>query len=141
MTRDGREIVFIWVPGHVGIRGNSAADSAAKDALDGDISVELIPFSVLKSRTNKYILELWHSEWDEFQENKLHKIFPVLKECIFLSSDKQKRRDCDGPIAHWPFFITHSFSLKGEEPPMCIRYDKHLTIEHILLTQYLFRFY
>ena len=32
MTRDGREIVFIWVPGHVGIRGNSAADSAAKDA-------------------------------------------------------------------------------------------------------------
>ena len=33
MTRDGREIVFIWVPGHVGIRGNSAADSAAKDAL------------------------------------------------------------------------------------------------------------
>ena len=48
MTREGREIVFIWVPGHVGIRGNLAADSAAKDALDGDISVELIPFSDLK---------------------------------------------------------------------------------------------
>ena len=55
ITRDGREIVFIWVPGHVGIRGNLAADSAAKDALDGDISVELIPFSDLKSHTNKYI--------------------------------------------------------------------------------------
>ena len=70
MTRDGREIVFIWVPGHVGIRGNSAADSAAKDALDGDISVELIPISDLKSRTSQYILELWQSEWDEFQENR-----------------------------------------------------------------------
>ena len=81
MTRDGREIFFSWVPGHVGIRGNSAADSAAKDALDGDISVELIPFSDLKSRTNKYILELWQTEWDEFPENKLHKIFPVLM-CI-----------------------------------------------------------
>ena len=58
MAREGREVVFIWVPGHVGIRGNSAADSAAKDALDGDSLVELIPFSVLKPRTNKYILEL-----------------------------------------------------------------------------------
>ena len=48
MTREAREIVFIWVSGHVGIRGNSAADSVAKDALDGDISVELIPFSDLK---------------------------------------------------------------------------------------------
>ena len=82
MTREGREIVFIWVPGHVGIMGNSAADSSAKDALDGDISVELIPFSYLKPHTNKYILELWQSEWDEFPENKSFKIFPVLKECI-----------------------------------------------------------
>ena len=36
------------VLGHVGIRGNSAADTAAKGALDGDISDELIPFSDLK---------------------------------------------------------------------------------------------
>ena len=59
LTKDGKEIVFIWVPGHVGIRGNSAADSAAKDALVGDISVELIPFSDLKLCTNKYTLDLW----------------------------------------------------------------------------------
>ena len=30
-------------------------------------------------------------------------------------------------------FITHSFLLKGEEPPMCIGCDKRLTLEHILL--------
>ena len=49
MTREGREIVFIWVTGHVGTRGNSAADSAAKDALDGDISVGAHP--ILRPKT------------------------------------------------------------------------------------------
>ena len=75
----GRGLWFISVPSRVGIRGNSAADSAAKDALTGDISVELIPFSVLILCANKYTLELWQSEWDEFLKNK---IFPALKECI-----------------------------------------------------------
>ena len=31
-------------------------------------------------------------------------------------------------------FITHSFLLKGEEPPVGIGCDKRLTIEHVLLT-------
>ena len=31
-------------------------------------------------------------------------------------------------------FITHSFLVKGEEPPVCIGCDQHLTIEHILVT-------
>ena len=66
----------------MGIRGNLAADPAAKDALIGDILVELIPFSDLKSTAYKYICEIWQSEVDEFLENKLCKIFPNLKQCI-----------------------------------------------------------
>ena len=137
MTRDGREIVFVWVPGHVGITGNSAADSAAKDALDGDILVELIPFSDLKSRKNKYILELWQSEWDEFPENKLY--ISNVKRMYCLSPDKQKRETVMARLHIGHSFITHSFLLKGEEPPVCIGYDKRLTIEHILLVRILLK--
>ena len=75
---DGKEIVFIRVPGHVGIRRNSAADSAAKDALDGDISEELIPLSDLKPRLNKYLLDLWQTEWDVYPHNKSYKTFSKL---------------------------------------------------------------
>ena len=48
--------------------------------------------SDLKPRTNKYILELWQSEWDEFPENKLYKIFPVLKECISCPQKNRKKK-------------------------------------------------
>ena len=69
----GRSYYFIWVPGHVGISGNSAADSAAKDAFVGDIlDDKLIPFSDFKSRADKYLCEFWQPVWDQFPENKLH---------------------------------------------------------------------
>ena len=38
LTKDGKEFVFVWVPDHVGIRGNLAADDAAQDAVIGNIS-------------------------------------------------------------------------------------------------------
>jgi len=41
----GFSVVFLWVPSHVGLAGNSAADSAAKDAL-------LLPVSNLIRITN-----------------------------------------------------------------------------------------
>ena len=87
MTKDGKDVVFIWVPGHAGIRGSSAADSSAKDALDGDISVELVPFSDLKSCANKCILQPWQSEWGEFPDNNLHKIVQV-----FVLRQTEKKR-------------------------------------------------
>ena len=62
LIQEEREIVFVWVPSHVGIRRNSVVDSVAKDALDGDISDELISFSDLKPRLNNYVFELWQRE-------------------------------------------------------------------------------
>ena len=58
LIRDGKEVVFVLVPGHVGVNDDSAANSAAKNALDGDVSDNYIPFSDLKPRLNNYIIEL-----------------------------------------------------------------------------------
>ena len=101
-------------------------------ALVGDISFELIPFSDLKSHANKYMLELWQSEWDEFPKNKLHKVCPDLKECIVCPQTNRKEETVIARLHVGHSFITH-FLLKGEELPMCIGCVEHVTIEHILL--------
>ena len=119
----------------MGIRGNLAAGSAAKNALDGDISDVLIPFSDFKCRVNKHVLELWQSdsEWDEFLENKLHTIFSNLKLCTICARTDRRQVIviCGFHIGH--SYVTHSFLLKSEEPPMCIVCDELLTVELTLL--------
>ena len=45
INADQKEIVFMWVPGHVGIRGNEVADRAAKKTLDNKPTADLMSFS------------------------------------------------------------------------------------------------
>ena len=65
---------------------------------------------------------------------KINDIFPMLKECIVCPLTNSKEETVMARLHIGHSFITHSFLLKGEEPPMCIGCDKRLTIEHILLT-------
>ena len=58
----------------------------------------------------------------------------MLKDCIVCPWTNRKEETVMARLHIGHSFITHSFLLKGEEPPMCIGFDKYLTIEHILLT-------
>ena len=90
LIRDGKEVVFVLVPGHVGVNDDSAANSAAKNALDGDVSDNYIPFSDLKPRLNNYITELWQTE-----------ISPKINK--FLASCRSNRREeTSVPATFWP---------------------------------------
>ena len=58
----------------------------------------------------------------------------MLKECIVCLRTNRKEETVMARLHIGHSFITHSFLLTSEEPPMCIGCDECLTIEHILLT-------
>ena len=58
----------------------------------------------------------------------------MLKECIVCPRTNRKEETVMARLHIGHSFITHSFLLKGEEPPVSIGCDQHITMKHILLT-------
>ena len=50
-----KTIHLCWIPSQIGIRGNEAADMAAKESLDQDITASQVPYTDLKSHINHFI--------------------------------------------------------------------------------------
>ena len=59
-----KDITFCWVPGHVGIRDNEKADSAAKSALDLPRVMVGVPNTDFKHHINQYILFTRQDDWN-----------------------------------------------------------------------------
>ena len=67
---DNNDIVFAWVPGHVGIRENNLVDLAAKPALEKTVNKRItVPYSDFKVLTNMYTKKLWQTEWERYQDS------------------------------------------------------------------------
>ena len=51
----GKHAMFIWIPGHIGIHGNTVVDQEERDALGDPISNCSIAYNDFKSFIMKYI--------------------------------------------------------------------------------------
>ena len=128
---DQKEIVSLWVPGHVGIRGNEAA----KEAHDKKPTASLMPFSDLKPLTAKYVYRIWQKEWDEtvLVSNKFHEILPKLPDKLLSFCNTRKENTVLNRIHIGHSYLTHSFILRKEEAPVCVACNVVLTVKHILI--------
>jgi ribonuclease HI len=126
-------IIFIWVPSHIGIAGNTAADATAKAALNLSISNTLVPHSDFKPLISSHIKKCWQNSWDSEPNNKLQKIQPKIQPCIVKFLPRR-----DEILVHrlrvGHTYLTHSYLLHKENPPECDTCHLPLTVEHFLLS-------
>jgi ribonuclease HI len=80
LIESGKQIFIMWIPSHIGLPGNSAADAAAKAALNHTTSKGTVPYSDFKSTINSYTLSYWQLSWDLQTGNKLRnmQLYPKL---------------------------------------------------------------
>lgn len=132
LIRSGYSITFMWVPSHIGIDGNGAADATAKAALSLQMSMSPVPYSDFKPLVCTYVNSVWQKRWDGETNNKLHRLQPVVGT---YRHGKLTRRD--EVVIHrlrvGHTHLTHSYLLKKEQAPECHKCNLPLTVEHVLI--------
>ncbi|GFT76744.1 probable RNA-directed DNA polymerase from transposon X-element, partial [Trichonephila clavipes] len=124
----GFDIVFCWLPSHVGIIGNEQADSAAKSATT---HLPLaVPLSDMKRVIMHHIFKIWQESWSQQLDNKLHSVKPVIGAWPVMPMRRTDVKLTRLRIGHTRF--THRHLLFGERAPECPSCNVSYTVRHIL---------
>ena len=128
-----KDLLFCWVPSHVGIRGNEFADDNARSALDGRPENMALPFSDYRPIVKEHVRLQWANFWSQQVDNKLYAVQPTLG--CWRHSGREKRREelILSRIRIGHTYLTHRYLLVGEDPPECISCQARLTVRHILV--------
>ncbi|GFT16242.1 probable RNA-directed DNA polymerase from transposon X-element [Trichonephila clavipes] len=105
LERKGFDVIFSWVPGHVGILGNEQADTAAR-SMSGHMQ-RPVCYRDLKTSTQNYIHHVWQETWDQQILNKLHNIHPSTSHWAALPMRRHDVRLTRLRIGHTRFTHRH----------------------------------
>ncbi|KAJ7998456.1 hypothetical protein DPEC_G00205130 [Dallia pectoralis] len=136
VVRKGCQVRFAWVPAHVGVEGNEAADRLAKKAL-GEKEVSLVvkwSKGEAKSFVWGKVMESWQEQWDRGEKGRhLYRVQREVGRKRMLGGGRR-----EGTI-YTRLRIGHcrlngSLHRIGKHPTgMCEYCENEETVEHVLL--------
>ena len=111
-------------------------DPATKTVQNNPLNTHFkIPFTDLNRTINIYTKQKWQNYWDNFQNNKLHKIMPQIRKSPKNQTKMSRKEEVTlSSLRIGHSHITHLYLLKKEEASYCIPCQKPYTIKQNALT-------
>ena len=132
-------IEFEWIPSHMGIQGNDAADAGAKLSLSlAEISPIPVAFNEFKSKIKKFLMKEWQDWWDTintFPHNTTHlyPIKPVLKDWPTANLNLREEEISLSRLRLGTCLFNKKHLFAREPHPICQFCQTPVNVQHILV--------
>ncbi|XP_055924597.1 uncharacterized protein LOC129956691 [Argiope bruennichi] len=128
LEKNGFDIIFCWIPSHVGIDGNEKADNIARLA-STPLNYET-PYDDIRRCVQRHIYTQWQESWSCQIGNKLYSIKPIINTWPTIPFRQADVRLTRLRIGHTRY--THKHLLFRDPAPLCSSCRIPDSIDHIL---------
>ncbi|XP_037531102.1 uncharacterized protein LOC119408373 [Nematolebias whitei] len=131
----GLTVIFLWTPAHIGIRGNEAADRAAKAATKDQINFTIsISKSEVRTIVKQKLKGKWQKQWEE--EHKGRWYYRIQRQVGEMRRGGRNRRE-ERLITRLRFGHTSLnntlHNIQKHDTGQCEHCGQEETIEHVIL--------